>query len=65
MAFFWVGLRLGREPNETKAPGPCSSEKEGPHERVRLWDRRGLAGVVMVVVVGERIGDTDEDEGTE
>jgi hypothetical protein len=36
MAFFWGGLRLGREPRETKAPGPGSSEKEGPHERVRL-----------------------------
>jgi hypothetical protein len=36
MAFFWEGLRLGTEPRETKAPGPCSSEKEGPHERVRL-----------------------------
>jgi hypothetical protein len=64
-AFFWVGLRLGREPRETKAPGPGSSEKEGPHERVRLWDRRGLPGVVMVVVVGEDAGDVDEDEGTE
>ena len=36
MAFFWEGLRLGKEPRETKTPGPCSSEKEGPHERVRL-----------------------------
>jgi hypothetical protein len=35
MAFFCEGLRLGTEPRETKAPGPCSSEKEGPHERVR------------------------------
>jgi hypothetical protein len=66
-AFFWVGLRLGRLPRETKAPGPGSSEKEEPHERVRLWDRRGLAIVVMVmvVVVEGEMGDVDEDEGTE
>ena len=65
MGFFWVGLRLGREPRETKAPGPGSSEKEGPHERVRRWDRRGLARVVGVEVAGEMGDDVDEDEGTE
>lgn len=62
MAFFWVGLRLGTD-NETKAPGPGSSGKE-PHERVRLWDGRGLARVV-VVVAGEEVADVDVDEGTE
>jgi hypothetical protein len=64
MAFFCDGLRLGREPRETKAPGPCSSEKEEPHERVRLWER-GLATVVGVGVVEEGEDDVDGDEGTE
>lgn len=65
MAFFWVGLRLGREPRETKAPGPSSSENVAPDERVRLCARRGLATVVVVVVVEEGANDVDGDEGTE
>ena len=36
MAFFWEGLRLGKEPRGRNVPGPCSSEKEGSDERVRL-----------------------------
>jgi hypothetical protein len=59
-----VGFRLGREPRETKAPGPGSSEKDGPHERVRRCVR-GLARVVGVGVAGEGVDDVDGDEGTE
>lgn len=48
-----VGRRRGREPRETKAPGPDSSEKA---ERVRRCADR--APLMMDVVVDE------EDEGT-
>jgi hypothetical protein len=65
MAFFWVALRFGREPRETKAPGSGSSEKDGLHERVRRCDRRGLATFVGVLIVGRGGDDEDEEEGTE
>ena len=38
---FARGFRLGKDPKETKAPGPLSSEKEAEQERDLLW-REGL-----------------------